>query len=294
VARRAPEPRSKEFHLRRLQKPEELRAVEEVQREAWGLEEEPPVPVPILRAIQDNGGQVLGAFADIYLAGFSFGFLGWDGKALFLYSHMTAVRPAYQNHHLGFRLKAFQREETLAQGLSEVRWTFDPLQSRNAFLNVRRLGGSPTKYLVHYYGQMGSVLNRGLETDRLLLHWELSTPRVLHRLEGQLPSADEDQHRWDQSEPVLLTEPGEKGLRIPTEVREPTSDHVRLEIPFDLASIREHEPEALPRWRGASREAFRLCLDLGFRVDDFAVLAREHEKRSVYFLERSPTAAAAS
>ena len=279
------------FRLRRLQKPEELRAVEEVQREAWGLEEEPPVPVPILRAMQDNGGQVLGAFVDIYLAGFSFGFLGWDGSILYLYSHMTAVRPPYQNHGLGLRLKEFQREETLRQGVNEIRWTFDPLQSRNAFLNVRRLGGVPVRYLVHYYGQMGSALNRGMETDRLLLRWDLNLPRVVERLGGQYPSAMEDAARWQRSEAVLLTEPGDRGLRTPVEVREPSGSDATIEIPFDLEAIREHEPDSVRKWRHATRDAFRLCLDLGFGVDDFAVVTQEHERRSVYFLRKAPAPA---
>jgi chorismate synthase len=286
-----------DFRFRRLDKPEEFRAVEEVQREAWGLTEEPPVPSPLQRALQDNGGLVVGAFADIYLAGFALGFLGWDGQDLYHYSHMTAVRPAYQNHHVGFRLKAYQRDEVLRQGLKVIRWTFDPLQSKNARLNVRRLGGRPDKYYVHYYGQMGSELNRGLETDRLRLTWEIASSRVGERLDGRLPTRDEDERALAAATPLVETDLGERGLRIPVAVQEPSAPRVHLEIPFDLATVREQEPDSLRRWRHATRDAFRAAFDAGYVVDDFATVSVEHERRSFYFLsapaEGGPAAAPA-
>jgi predicted GNAT superfamily acetyltransferase len=277
-----------EFRFRRLDKPEEFRAVEELQREAWGMGEEVPVPTALERAVQDNGGLVLGAFTDIYLAGFSLGFLGWDGEVLYHYSHMTAVRPPYQNHHLGFRLKTQQREEVLRQGLATIRWTFDPLQSRNAHLHVRRLGARPDRYLVHYYGQLDSEANRGLETDRLRVIWELKNPTVERRIEGTLPSPEEDRQRLASSAALITTEPADSGLRVPTEVTEPSGGLSHLEIPFDIALVRQHEPTKLRTWRHAVRDAFRGALDLGYLVDDFAVVSTEHERRSYYFL-RPPT-----
>ncbi|MCI4348929.1 MAG: GNAT family N-acetyltransferase [Thermoplasmata archaeon] len=283
---RVPDPRP-DFRFRRLEKPEEFRAVEEVQAVAWGLQEEPPVPTPIQRAIQDNGGLVLGAFADVHLAGFCLGFLGWDGTLLYHYSHMTAVRPEYQNHRVGFRLKSHQREEVLGQGLTEIRWTFDPLQSRNAFLNVRRLGGTPDRYFVHYYGRMGSDANRDLETDRLRLVWKLQGPKVEERLAGKLPSPEEDLRRWTASVPILESEVGDRGLRIPHTVTEPEATDVNIEIPFDIALLREHEPESLRTWRHAVRDSFRAAFDLQYRVDDFAVVSSEHERRSIYLLSKA-------
>ncbi len=277
-----------DFLFRRLTKPEEFRHAEEVQREAWGLVDEPPTSSTIQRAIQDNGGLVLGAFADIYLAGLTIGFLGWDGTQLYHYSHMNAVRPAYQNHHVGFRLKVFQREEVLKQGLGLIRWTFDPLQSKNARLNVRRLGARPDTYHVHYYGTMGSELNRGLESDRLRVTWALTDPQVEGRLAGGLPTAEEDLARWKDSQPLIETSVGDTGLRVPTTVSEPSKPTGHLEIPFDLQAIRSHEEKALRTWRHAVRDAFRAAFDLGYRVDDFAVLTLEHERRSFYLLSAPP------
>lgn len=277
---------SPNLHFRRLTKPEEFRAVEEVQREAWGLTEEPPVPAPMQRALQDNGGLVIGAFADIYLAGFSLGFLGWDGADLFHYSHMTAVRPEYQNHQVAFRLKSFQRDEVLAAGLPTIRWTFDPLQSKNAYLNVRKLGVRPDRYLVHYYGTMGSSVNRELETDRLRVVWELTSPRVDERMKGTRPTPEADLERVGRAQALLTTETADSGLRVPAAVEDPTKAEATIEIPFDLGLIRQHEPEAVRRWRHATRDAFQAALDVGYAIDDFAVVRLEHEKRAFFLLRR--------
>ncbi|MGI0068332.1 MAG: GNAT family N-acetyltransferase, partial [Thermoplasmata archaeon] len=211
----SPEKKADPFRFRRLGKPEEFRQLEEVQSAAFGSGPEGALTVPLQRALQDNGGLVLGAFVDIYLVGFTIGFLGWDGRRLYHYSHMTAVRPEYQNHQVGLRLKRYQREEVLAMGLEEVRWTFDPLRSRNARLNVRRLGARPASYLPHYYGRLDDAANHDLETDRLRLVWRITSPTVVDRLEGKLPTKEQDHDRWISSSPIIQTEPGESGIRVP-------------------------------------------------------------------------------
>ena len=277
------------FRFRKLEKPEEFRQVLEVHRAVWG--DEGAVPTTLQRALQDNGGLVLGAFADIHLAGFAISLLGWDGTSLYHYSHVTAVRPEYQNHHLGLRLKTFQREEVQKLGLAEIRWTYDPLQSRNARLNVRLLGGAPDRYYIHYYGQLPDLLNRELETDRVRLRWEIATARVEERVAGKYPSAEEDHDRWKRSVPIIETEVGEHGLRRPTAVAEPSGEPAHLEIPFDLNSVREHDPETLRPWRHAVRDGFRAAFDANYRVDDFAVITAEHERRSFYFLSPAPKTA---
>ena len=263
--------------------------MEEVERAVWGREAAgSALPVPLLRALQDNGGLVLGAFADIFLAGFTASLIGWDGGTLYHYSHLTAVRPEYQNHHLGFRLKAFQRDEVLKLGLQEIRWAFDPLQSRGAWLNVRRLGARPDRYYPHYYGQLADAVNQGLETDRIRAVWSLASPGVEERIAGRSPTAAEDRERWAASSAIVETEPGESGIRVPTAVAEPSGATAHLEIPFDLALVRAHEPTSLRRWRHAVRDAFRAATDLGYQVDDFAVISAEHERRSFYLLRRAP------
>ncbi|MCI4325901.1 MAG: GNAT family N-acetyltransferase [Thermoplasmata archaeon] len=286
-------PKSKDFQFRRLQKPEEFRSVEEVHRAAGGLTEDAAVPTPVQRAVQDNGGIVIGAFVEIYLAGFALGFLGWDGEKLYHYAHVTAVRPEYQNHHLGFRLKTHQRDEVLKQGLDEVRSTFDPLQSRTAFLNVRRLGVVPDRYLLHYYGRLAAEPGESFESDRVHAVWKLNDPAVVARLEGKTPSRAEDEARFASSEPIVETEVDDQGLRVPTAVKEPAAPTAHLEVPFDLELIHQHAPGNLRKWRHATRDAFRAAFDTGYVVEDFAVVSPGHERRSVYFLRAKPPAAPA-
>ncbi len=282
------EDRVRGFRFRRLEKPEEFRHAEELQRTLPGSEAASPVPAVLQRVLQENGGIAAGAFADIYLAGCSIATLGWDGTTLYYYAHQTVVRPEYQNHHVGFRLMAFLREEVLRQGLPEIRWTFDPLSSRAAWLSVRRLGAVPDRYHSQYLGQPPDEVSRGLEPDRLRVRWEIAASAVEQRLEGAGPTREEQTARWKSSSVIVETEPGESGLRLPTAVAEPTGASAHLEVPFDLASIREHEAASLRRWRHAVRDAFRAALDLGYAADDFAVVTADHERRAFYLLAKSP------
>jgi predicted GNAT superfamily acetyltransferase len=281
------------FRLRRLDKPEEFRAAEELQREAYGMEGETPVAATVQRAAQDHGGLVLGAFADIYLAGVVIGFLGWDGQELYHYAHALAVRPEYQNHHLGFQLSAFLREEVLRQGLPRARWWMDPLASHAAHLAVHRLGAVPDRYRPHYYGQLDSAANQGIETDRVGIFWDLAAPATEARMAGNLPSAEAMRARWEASGALVETELSDEGLRRPVTVAEPDRPSAHLEIPFDLGIIQQHSPAGARTWRHAVRDAFRAAFDLGYRVDDFVVLNLEHERRSFYLL-RAPEPAPAA
>lgn len=274
----------REFRLRPIDKPEELRAAEELERQAMGGGDEVPVSVSVLRAAQEHGGLVFGAFADIYLAGVGADLLGWDGSELYRYALLTAVRPEYQHHQLGYRLMQFRRESALQQGLAAIRWSFDPLRSRAARLSVRRLGARPERYLPHHLGRLAWKEEAGLDTDRLRVRWAIADPTIEARLSAAYPSAEEERALWQRARPILSTEPGEHGLRVPVAVEEPVGPSAHLEVPFDLAAVREHEPEALSRWRYAVRDGFRAAQDLGYEVADFLSLAVEHERRCFYLL----------
>lgn len=284
TARAAPEG----FRFRRLDKPEEFRQVDELALSAGASGPAGTMTVPWLRVLQDNGGLVLGAFADIYLAGATVSMIGWDGTTLYHYSHLTVVRPEYQNHGVGFRLKEFQRDEVLRLGLAEIRGAFDPLESRAAALLVRRLGVRPDLYLPHYFGRPAGASRTDTETDRVRYRWEVTSPAVEARLRRPSGPSEEDRQRWASSTAIVETETGETGLRVPTAVAEPSGPSAHLEIPFDLATLVEHDPSGARRWRHAVRDAFRAATDVGYAVDDFAVVSTEHERRSFYFWRPQP------
>jgi predicted GNAT superfamily acetyltransferase len=276
------------FVYRRLQKPEEFRAAEELQGLGPGGSDEPIVPVPVMRAVQDNGGLVLGAFTDIYLAGVSVGFLGFDGTVLYHYVHRFVVRPEYQNHGVGFGLALFVREEVRKQGLEWIRGTIDPLSSRGAFLAIHRLGATADRYLVHYFGQQGGAGAPDRESDRIRWSWAIADPTVEERISRPRTPRRPEDPRFRDAPSLLETETSETGLQVPSSVTEPADPVVRLEVPFDVDLLRQHEAEGARRWRHAVRDAFRASFDLGYRVVEFDVLRSDHGRRSVYLLTSKP------
>ncbi len=169
----------------------ELFEVEQIQRDVWGLDDLEIVPIGQLRALEHSGGQLAGAFSGPRMVGFSYGFLarphGRGMEGLGLHSHMVAVRDEARGRGVGQALKWAQRDWCLERGLDWMAWTFDPLQARNANLNLRRLGAVGVEYLVDFYGPMGGLLGGGQPTDRLLALWQLDSPRVLRIVRDGAP-----------------------------------------------------------------------------------------------------------
>jgi predicted GNAT superfamily acetyltransferase len=178
---------------------DELEACVRLQVETWGYDEADVIPRRAFWVGQKIGGQVLGAFdteipgapADggpESLVGFALSLPGvktGDGIPLaYLHSHMLAVKEGYRNRGLGAKLKLEQRKEALSRGIRHMEWTFDPLEIKNAFLNIHKLGAVVCGYRVNFYGVSSSRLQGGLPTDRLLAEWELDSPRVLAIVEG--------------------------------------------------------------------------------------------------------------
>jgi len=179
---------------------EELQACVNLQIETWGYDEADVIPRRAFLVAQKIGGQVIGAF-DTEIAGtpadggpesmvaFAFSLPGIKsqlGNAQpYLHSHMLAVKEGYRNRGLGARLKREQRLEALSRGIRHMEWTFDPLEIKNAFLNIHKLGAVVRDYRVNFYGVSSSRLQAGLPTDRLLAEWELDSPRVEAILEGR-------------------------------------------------------------------------------------------------------------
>jgi predicted GNAT superfamily acetyltransferase len=178
---------------------DELEACVQLQIETWGYDESDVIPRKAFKVAQAIGGQVMGAF-DTELAGASaetmVGFVfslpgvktGKGEPRPYLHSHMLAVKEGYRNRGLGKQLKLAQRNEALARGIRHMEWTFDPLEIKNAFLNIHRLGAIVRNYRVDFYGVSSSRLQAGLPTDRLVAEWRLDSARVAGTLEGLAPS----------------------------------------------------------------------------------------------------------
>jgi len=164
--------------IRNCQGLDDMRACVALQKEVWNFTDIELVPLRIFIVASKIGGQVIGAFDGNQLVGFAFAIPGTRGGHSFLYSHMLAVREQYRDAGLGRRLKLAQRDDTLARGFELMEWTFDPLEIKNAYLNIERLGAIARRYNVNQYGITSSPLQGGLPTDRLIAEWWLKSKRV--------------------------------------------------------------------------------------------------------------------
>jgi predicted GNAT superfamily acetyltransferase len=160
----------------------------------WGYSDGDLVPRRMFLLADRIGGQVLGAFDGEKMVGFAMALPGFRAGQPYLHSHMLAVLPEYRNLGLGRRLKLAQRDDAIARGFELMEWTFDPLEIKNAHLNIARLGAICRRYYPDFYGPSSSPLQGGLPTDRLYAEWWLRSPRVRRILgeAGQGSAPDEN------------------------------------------------------------------------------------------------------
>jgi predicted GNAT superfamily acetyltransferase len=177
--------------IRKCHQFDEMRACVALQKEVWNFSDADLVPLRMFVVAEKVGGQVIGAFAGHEMVGFALSVPGARGGHSYLHSHMLAVRKENQNTGLGRRIKLFQRDDALARGFELIEWTFDPLEIKNAYLNIEKLGAVARRYTVNQYGLTSSPLQGGLPTDRLVAEWWLKSNRVDRLLQmGEKPDVE--------------------------------------------------------------------------------------------------------
>jgi predicted GNAT superfamily acetyltransferase len=177
-----------EIRIRPVASLHEFERCVELQVAVWGYSDGDLIPKRVFIVANAIGGQVIGAFDGDVMVGFAMALPGYRDGEPYLHSHMLAVLPEYRNAGLGRRLKLAQRQDALARGFDRMEWTFDPLEIKNAHLNIARLGAIVRRYLHDFYGPSTSPLQGGLPTDRLVAEWWLKSPRVrriLGEIEGE-------------------------------------------------------------------------------------------------------------
>jgi predicted GNAT superfamily acetyltransferase len=153
-----------------------------VQKAVWGFEDADLVPLRLFVVAQKIEGQILGAFDPSgHMAGFALAVPALKGSSVYLHSHMVGVLSEFRGQGIGRRLKLEQRSKALERGINLIEWTFDPLELKNAYFNLERLGAIARRYVENQYGTSSSPLHRGLPTDRLIAEWWLDSPRVIAR-----------------------------------------------------------------------------------------------------------------
>jgi len=157
---------------------DEMREAVALQKEVWNFTDLELVPLRLFVVAEKVGGQVIGAFDGKRMVGFALSVPGVRAGHPYLHSHMLGVHADYRNGGLGRRIKLFQREDGLARGFELIEWTFDPLEIKNAWLNIEKLGAIARRYTINQYGITSSPLQGGLPTDRLIAEWWLKSRRV--------------------------------------------------------------------------------------------------------------------
>jgi predicted GNAT superfamily acetyltransferase len=180
---------NREIEIRACRGLEEFRSCVHLQKEVWNFSDADLIPLRMFVVAEKIGGQIIGSFDGSDLIGFALAIPGNRNGHLYLHSHMLAVREQYRNQGLGRRMKLAQRVDALKRGFDLMEWTFDPLEIKNAFLNLHRLGAIARRYNINQYGTSSSVLQGGLPTDRLMAEWWLRSKRVTGLLdEGRAPA----------------------------------------------------------------------------------------------------------
>src|SRR5438128_4526032 len=164
--------------IRKCHELDEIRACVALQKEVWNFTDLELVPLRMFVVAEKVGGQVIGAFDGKEIVGFALSIPGARGGHSYLHSHMLAVRQNYRNAGLGRRIKLLQRDDALARGFDVIEWTFDPLEIKNAYLNIEKLGAIARRYNINQYGITSSPLQGGLPSDRLIAEWWLKSRRV--------------------------------------------------------------------------------------------------------------------
>ncbi|HVR09710.1 MAG TPA: hypothetical protein VMW75_16830 [Thermoanaerobaculia bacterium] len=286
--------------LRQLAGHADYHACFELQLVTWGRHFAEGVPPSVLKISQRVGGIAAGAFAaDGRLLGFVFGLTGVrppgsrrpavpavraaserppGGHApgrpeLLHWSHMLAVAPEARDLGLGTRLKLYQRELLLPLGVEAVEWTFDPLEARNAHLNLNRLGADVVEYVEEMYqGEMGSELARGIGTDRFVVSWRIAGERVRTALErqGLAGGAGADAGVAPGPPAGFAAAPGiEPAPPSGGEPPLPEAPRVRIEVPARIQEFKDAEPERALAWRLGTRRAFQEYMARGYLVTAF-------------------------
>lgn len=295
------------YSLRILSDPEEFSGVENLQRLVWPGNETEIVPAHLLISAVKHGGLCIGAYTreendreKAQLVGFVFGlpaiYQTPDGPRLMHYSHMLGVHPDHRNAGLGFVLKRAQWQMVRKQGIDRITWTYDPLLSRNAHLNIAKLGAVCNTYHLDYYGVLRDGLNAGTPTDRFEVDWWVHSQRVNRRLSRQARQQLDLAHYLAAGAEIINPSglrsdglPVPRAIHFPFDVLDqpmPAEAYPGLllvEIPADYLQIKQLDRNLALEWRLHCRQIFPVLFQHGYFVTDFIYL-KGHPARSLYVL----------
>lgn len=241
----------------------DLEEVVALQENVWGNVS--IVPVSHLIAAIHNGGIVFGAVEQESdrIVGFCYGFPGFHPtEGSYLYSHMLAIHPDFRNYGIGRQLKWAQRKWALNYGYTTMKWTVDPLEMKNGYLNLCKLGGFSKTYIPEFYGQMKDKVNKGISSDRLLLEWALDSDRAEKAVQGNTLSDPAWQHyesllQWELEDD--LPTPGQSSMIT-------SAEGYLLAVPADIQKLKQLSPVLVQEWRLKTRQILMDAFQSGYTL----------------------------
>ena len=256
-----------------------------LQRAVWGIPDlEITSAIQLIATVHAGGIVHLAETEGGKIVGFAYAFPALRGGIPHLHSDMLAVLPDLRARGLGARLKWAQRDEALARGVGLISWTYDPMQARNANLNLRRLGAQAPQFVADFYGRTSSALHHGLPTDRLIVRWDLKSKRVQECAAAVEPTLA----MAAPALPRINDVKWQAGWPVSSEPRLDLQDaELLLEIPPDWDVLCQAAPVVAQDWHGKVRRALQGYLGRGYVAVDFVPSEERGRRRPLYRLRKA-------
>jgi predicted GNAT superfamily acetyltransferase len=265
----------------------DYKACEDIQREVWRPQDIDIVPGPLLMVVARTGGILLGAYNSLGdLIGFVFSMLGVLNGESIQHSYMLAVRTAYRNFDVGFKLKLAQRKEALKHKIKIMTSSFDPMLPMNGYFALGKLGAFANTYEENFCGETTGASDRGLPTDRLMTCWDLENHAVAKRLETGPVRHD---FRKELKQRLIINQLIEvaPGMTNSSPIKlNCVEDQILFEVPYNLPEIKNRDLGIALEWQGKMRQVFRHYFKKGYEATDFWMAEQDGRLRTFYLLEK--------
>ncbi|GAJ38924.1 GNAT family N-acetyltransferase [Saccharococcus caldoxylosilyticus] len=263
--------------LQKIETMEQLEEMARLEAEIWGTS---PIPTHQTVTAAKNGGIIIGAFVGGKMVGFVYSFPGYENGEVYLCSHMMGIAKPFRDRGIGYMLKMKQAQEAIQRGYRKIRWTYDPLESRNGYVNIAKLGAICSQYIENCYGEMDDAFNKHLPSDRFVVEWLLESRYLQER--GRVFS----ELRWTPESVVLGWRQHHNDDLEPVWQKQ-DADHASflfVAIPLQFQALKERNPSLALDWRYKTRAVFTRLFRDGWAVAH--VIRREHEPVLYYVCVR--------
>ncbi len=255
-----------QIRIKRLTTIEELQQMQKVEQSVWNMA---TTPIHQTYTVLNNGGIILGAYEGKKMVGFLYSFPGFKDNHAYICSHMLGILPAYRTSNLGAKMKQKQAELAQNAGFSMITWTFDPLESKNAYINLHQLQAVGAVYLENHYGDLNDGLNTGLPTDRIQIIWDMKPPK-------------ERINHVDETQTLLKVGEQRRPLQEPQDITK--GERWFVGIPGDFQTMKTNDFTLAKAWRFESRAVFQQLFALDFQAVDY--IYDTTNKQGFYIFEK--------